>query len=49
MLQHLPDPGIAPQKLVHLFAREWEEREEEDRLLVERLLVLVRNIVRWLP
>ena len=37
--------SVVTKKLVALFNREWEEREEEERLLVERLLVLVRNVV----
>ena len=37
--------SVVTKKLVQLFNREWEQREEEERLLVERLLVLVRNVV----
>ena len=37
--------SVVTKKLVNLFSREWEAREEEERLLVERLLVLVRNVI----
>lgn len=28
-----------------LFAQDWENRQEEDNLLIERILLLVRNIL----
>ena len=29
--------------------QEWEERREDDRLLVERILILLRNILHVAP
>ncbi|CAL8082002.1 unnamed protein product [Calicophoron daubneyi] len=32
-----------------LFDRKWEERSEEDRLLIERILILTRNVLHIAP
>ncbi|GFN94793.1 protein timeless homolog [Plakobranchus ocellatus] len=37
--------GILAAKIQNILKMEWEERREEDRLLLERLFVLVRNVL----
>lgn len=34
---------VLTNKLTSLLSLQWEERREEDRLLMERILILVRN------
>lgn len=29
----------------NLFIQDWEQRQEEDNLLIERILLLVRNVL----
>ncbi|XP_066564287.1 protein timeless homolog isoform X3 [Amia ocellicauda] len=37
--------GVLSEKLYNLLQMEWEQREEEDNLLIERILLLVRNVL----
>ncbi|CAH2224370.1 timeless homolog [Pelobates cultripes] len=37
--------GVLSEKLYDLLQMDWEEREEEHNLLIERILLLVRNIL----
>ncbi|XP_061731449.1 protein timeless homolog isoform X1 [Nerophis ophidion] len=37
--------GILSETLYNLLQLEWEQREEEDNLLIERILLLVRNVL----
>lgn len=37
--------GVLSEKLYDLLQLDWEHREEEDNLLIERILLLVRNIL----
>ncbi|XP_069509796.1 protein timeless homolog isoform X2 [Ambystoma mexicanum] len=37
--------GVLSEKLYDLLQLDWEQREEEDNLLIERILLLVRNIL----
>ncbi|EMP31035.1 Protein timeless like protein [Chelonia mydas] len=37
--------GVLSEKLYHLLQLDWEQRQEEDNLLVERILLLVRNVL----
>ena len=33
----------------NLFNKPWEERSDDDRLLIERILILIRNILHISP
>ncbi|XP_061689494.1 protein timeless homolog isoform X2 [Syngnathoides biaculeatus] len=37
--------GILSETLYNLLQMEWEQRQEEDNLLIERILMLVRNVL----
>ncbi|XP_037106889.1 protein timeless homolog [Syngnathus acus] len=37
--------GILSETLYNLLQMEWEQRQEEDNLLIERILLLVRNVL----
>uniref|UniRef100_A0A452GRM5 Timeless N-terminal domain-containing protein n=1 Tax=Gopherus agassizii TaxID=38772 RepID=A0A452GRM5_9SAUR len=37
--------GVLSEKLYDLLQLDWEQRQEEDNLLVERILLLVRNVL----
>ncbi|XP_072349738.1 protein timeless homolog [Scyliorhinus torazame] len=37
--------GVLSEKLYDLLQLDWEQRQEEDNLLIERILLLVRNIL----
>ncbi|XP_073174495.1 protein timeless homolog isoform X4 [Lepidochelys kempii] len=37
--------GVLSEKLYNLLQLDWEQRQEEDNLLVERILLLVRNVL----
>ncbi|XP_069086800.1 protein timeless homolog isoform X2 [Pleurodeles waltl] len=37
--------GVLSERLYDLLQLDWEQREEEDNLLIERILLLVRNIL----
>ncbi|XP_077430507.1 protein timeless homolog isoform X2 [Vanacampus margaritifer] len=37
--------GVLSETLYNLLQMEWEQREEEDNLLIERILLLVRNVL----
>ncbi|XP_078057208.1 protein timeless homolog isoform X2 [Mustelus asterias] len=37
--------GVLSEKLYHLLQLDWEQRQEEDNLLIERILLLVRNVL----
>ncbi|XP_044851377.1 protein timeless homolog isoform X1 [Mauremys mutica] len=37
--------GVLSEKLYELLQLDWEQRQEEDTLLVERILLLVRNVL----
>ncbi|XP_041438460.1 protein timeless homolog isoform X2 [Xenopus laevis] len=41
--------GVLSEKLYDLLQMEWEQREEEHNLLIERILLLVRNILHVPP
>uniref|UniRef100_T1IWD6 Timeless N-terminal domain-containing protein n=1 Tax=Strigamia maritima TaxID=126957 RepID=T1IWD6_STRMM len=41
--------NILTNKLGHLFELDWEHRQEEDRLIIERILILVRNVLHIPP
>nr|XP_006629380.1 PREDICTED: protein timeless homolog [Lepisosteus oculatus] len=37
--------GVLSEKLYNLLQLDWEQRQEEDNLLIERILLLVRNVL----
>ncbi|XP_039603256.1 protein timeless homolog isoform X1 [Polypterus senegalus] len=37
--------GVLSEKLYNLLQLDWEQRQEEDTLLIERILLLVRNVL----
>ncbi|XP_051865366.1 protein timeless homolog isoform X2 [Pristis pectinata] len=41
--------GILSEKLYDLLQLDWEQRQEEDNLLIERILLLVRNVLHVPP
>ncbi|KAM6325892.1 protein timeless homolog isoform 3-T4 [Alca torda] len=41
--------GVLSEKLYHLLQLDWEQRQEEDTLLIERILLLVRNVLHVPP
>ncbi|XP_072703640.1 protein timeless homolog isoform X3 [Ciconia boyciana] len=41
--------GVLSEKLYDLLQLDWEQRQEEDTLLIERILLLVRNVLHVPP
>ncbi|XP_064590724.1 protein timeless homolog [Zonotrichia leucophrys gambelii] len=41
--------GVLSEKLYNLLQLDWEQRQEEDTLLIERILLLVRNVLHVPP
>ncbi|XP_061179569.1 protein timeless homolog [Saccostrea echinata] len=41
--------GVLTRKLGDLLKLDWEHRQEEDRLLIERMLILIRNVLHVPP
>uniref|UniRef100_UPI00398EAEF9 protein timeless homolog n=1 Tax=Pristiophorus japonicus TaxID=55135 RepID=UPI00398EAEF9 len=41
--------GVLSEKLYDLLQLDWEQRQEEDNLLIERILLLVRNVLHVPP
>ncbi|XP_063215058.1 protein timeless homolog isoform X1 [Chroicocephalus ridibundus] len=41
--------GVLSEKLYDLLQLDWEQRQEEDTLLIERILLLVRNVLHIPP
>ncbi|XP_058678064.1 protein timeless homolog [Ammospiza caudacuta] len=41
--------GVLSEKLYNLLQLDWEQRQEEDALLIERILLLVRNVLHVPP
>ncbi|GAB1598843.1 protein timeless homolog [Argonauta hians] len=41
--------AVLTEKLTDLLKLDWEHRHEEDRMLIERLLILVRNVLHVQP
>ncbi|XP_042652483.1 protein timeless homolog isoform X2 [Tyto alba] len=41
--------GVLSEKLYDLLQLDWEQRQEEDMLLIERILLLVRNVLHVPP
>ncbi|XP_014669897.1 PREDICTED: protein timeless homolog, partial [Priapulus caudatus] len=37
--------GVLSEKLASLLEKTWEDRQEDDRLVIERILILIRNIL----
>lgn len=41
--------GVLTRKMGDLLKLDWEHRQEEDRLLIERMLILIRNVLHVPP
>ncbi|KAL5105476.1 hypothetical protein TcWFU_005467 [Taenia crassiceps] len=40
---------VLAERIEDLFNKSWEDRSEEDRLLIERILILIRNVLHISP